>query len=132
MCQLLTDYQAAKVETAVSPERVSYISRLLAAFSPSRQPLQTQPKPLSTAPARKLVPNTSLEKTENSNHTHLTSRELEILSLVAQGYTNPEIGQRMVLAAGTIKKHLDNIFRKLAVSSRTEAVIQTRQAGLLN
>jgi DNA-binding CsgD family transcriptional regulator len=54
----------------------------------------------------------------------LTRRQRELLRLVADGYTNAQIGRRLGLAEGTVRKHLENIFARLHVSSRTAAVIQ--------
>ena len=53
----------------------------------------------------------------------LTQRQRELLHLVADGYTNAQIGRRLGLAEGTVRKHLENIFARLQVSSRTAAVI---------
>jgi DNA-binding CsgD family transcriptional regulator len=54
----------------------------------------------------------------------LTRRQRELLHLVADGDTNAQIGRRLGLAEGTVRKHLENIFARLHVSSRTAAVIQ--------
>jgi DNA-binding CsgD family transcriptional regulator len=54
----------------------------------------------------------------------LTRRQRELLHLVADGYTNAQIGRRLGLAEGTVRKHLENIFARLQVSSRTAAVIK--------
>ena len=54
----------------------------------------------------------------------LTRRQQELLHLVADGYTNAQIGRRLGLAEGTVRKHLENIFARLQVSSRTAAVIK--------
>jgi DNA-binding CsgD family transcriptional regulator len=54
----------------------------------------------------------------------LTRRQRELLHLVADGYTNAQIGRRLGLAEGTVRKHLQNIFARLQVSSRTAAVIK--------
>jgi DNA-binding CsgD family transcriptional regulator len=51
----------------------------------------------------------------------LTSREAEIIAWAAHGKTNNEIGEVLFLAPGTVKKHLDNIYRKLSIRTRTEA-----------
>jgi LuxR family maltose regulon positive regulatory protein len=56
---------------------------------------------------------------------------LELLSLVAEGHSNQEIAQALFLAIGTVKKHLNNIFGKLGVSSRTQAVARARELHLL-
>jgi DNA-binding NarL/FixJ family response regulator len=54
--------------------------------------------------------------------TPLTTRQVELLGYVADGYTNLQIAHRMSLAEGTVRKHLNNIYSKLGVSSRTAAV----------
>jgi DNA-binding CsgD family transcriptional regulator len=51
----------------------------------------------------------------------LTSREREILDLVASGATNPAVAEALVVSPGTVKKHLDNIYTKLGVNSRAAA-----------
>jgi LuxR family maltose regulon positive regulatory protein len=61
----------------------------------------------------------------------LTRREREILHHVAAGESNQEIAQQLVLTVATVKRHVSNIFDKLGVSSRTQAVARARQRGLL-
>ena len=61
----------------------------------------------------------------------LSERELEILRLIAAGRSNREIAAELIVALGTVKKHLNNIFGKLGVSSRTQAVAYARELGLL-
>ena len=61
----------------------------------------------------------------------LSQRELKILQLIAQGLSNREISERLFLALSTIKGHNRNIFDKLQVQSRTEAVARARELGLL-
>ena len=61
----------------------------------------------------------------------LTTRELEILHLVAAGVSNRGIAEQLIVTLGTVKKHLNNIFSKLQVESRTQAVAQARRLGLL-
>jgi DNA-binding NarL/FixJ family response regulator len=51
----------------------------------------------------------------------LTDRELEILRLVAQGYTNGKIARELWVTEQTVKFHLSNTYRKLGVANRTEA-----------
>ncbi len=53
----------------------------------------------------------------------LTNREKEVLSLLAQGLTNKDIAQRLILSVRTIEAHLRNIYGKLHVASRTEAAL---------
>lgn len=61
----------------------------------------------------------------------LSQRELKILQLIAQGLSNGEISERLFLALSTVKGHNRNIFDKLQVQSRTEAVARARELGLL-
>ncbi len=61
----------------------------------------------------------------------LSERELEVLRLVAQGLTNNEISQRLVLALSTVKGHNLRIFGKLQAQNRSEAVKRARELGLL-
>jgi len=60
----------------------------------------------------------------------LTQREKEILALVAQHQTNPEIARRLQLSPKTIRNHVSNVFTKLQVADRAEAIIRAHQAGL--
>ena len=61
----------------------------------------------------------------------LTERELEVLNLIAQGHSNQQIADALIVSLGTIKKHLNNIFGKLGVTSRTQAVARARELSLL-
>ena len=61
----------------------------------------------------------------------LSEREREVLRLVAAGLSNRDIAQELILATGTVKKHINNIFTKLNVHSRTQAVSQAREFNLL-
>jgi DNA-binding NarL/FixJ family response regulator len=60
----------------------------------------------------------------------LTEREHEILALVAQHQTNPEIARRLQLSPKTIRNHVSNVFTKLQVADRAQAIIRAREAGL--
>ncbi|MEK3725123.1 helix-turn-helix transcriptional regulator [Paenibacillus sp. FSL H8-0034] len=62
----------------------------------------------------------------------LTSRELEVLNLVAKGLSNLEIGDQLGVVVGTVKNHIQNIYSKLEVNKRTKAVSQARELKLLN
>jgi LuxR family maltose regulon positive regulatory protein len=61
----------------------------------------------------------------------LTPREIEVLQLVAAGDSNPEIARKLFIAVNTVKKHITNIFGKLGVTSRTQAVARAREWELL-
>jgi DNA-binding NarL/FixJ family response regulator len=60
----------------------------------------------------------------------LTEREREILDLVARGLTNPAIARRLVLSEKTVRNHVSNVFGKMQVADRAEAVARARDAGL--
>ena len=61
----------------------------------------------------------------------LSKREGEVLQLAAEGFRNDEIGRRLFISSKTVKTHLQNIYEKLHVNSRTEAAIKAKEAGLL-
>jgi len=61
----------------------------------------------------------------------LSERELEVLRLVADGRSNRQIAEQLFVTVGTVKKHLNNVYGKLGVARRTEAVAQARQLHLL-
>ncbi|MEZ4735054.1 MAG: LuxR C-terminal-related transcriptional regulator [Caldilineaceae bacterium] len=61
----------------------------------------------------------------------LSERELEILHLVAAGLSNSQLAEELIVTVGTVKKHLNNIYGKLGVVSRTQAIVRGRELGLL-
>ena len=60
----------------------------------------------------------------------LTERETEILALIAIGQSNEAIAERLVLSLKTVRNHVSNIFNKLQVTDRAQAVLRAREAGL--
>jgi DNA-binding NarL/FixJ family response regulator len=60
----------------------------------------------------------------------LTSREVEILDLIAQGHSNAKIAARLFVSPKTVANHLSHIFTKLQVADRAHAIIRAREAGL--
>ena len=58
-------------------------------------------------------------------------RELEVITLIANGNSNQQAAQRLVVATSTVKKHLENVYGKLGVHNRTQAVARARDLGLL-
>ncbi|WP_433945533.1 AAA family ATPase [Paenibacillus sp. SN-8-1] len=62
----------------------------------------------------------------------LTERELEVLALLAAGLTNKEIAERLVIAIGTVKVHVKNIFAKLKVNRRINAIAQAKELKLIS
>ena len=68
---------------------------------------------------------------EESVSEPLTARETEILRLLAQGQTNPQIARELVVSPGTVKNHVRHIIAKLGVSDRTQAAVRAMELGLL-
>jgi DNA-binding NarL/FixJ family response regulator len=60
----------------------------------------------------------------------LTDREREVLDLIARGLNNAEITHRLVLSPKTVRNHVSNIFSKLQVADRAQAIVRAREAGL--
>jgi LuxR family maltose regulon positive regulatory protein len=97
-------------------DRLAYARKLLAAFYAGEA---EPPVPRAeTAPGEPLLEP-------------LTERELEVLRLVAAGWTNQEIADKLVISVRTVKKHVENIHGKLGVSNRTQAAARARELNLL-
>ena len=60
----------------------------------------------------------------------LTDREREVLDLIAQGLSNAELADRLSLSPKTVRNHISNIFAKLQVTDRAQAIVRARKAGL--
>jgi len=101
----------------------NYISRLLAAFP------RTEDRGLRTEAAE--VPHSVLNPQSSTLVEPLTERELEILRLIADGLSNQAIADQLVIAVSTVKRHINNLFGKLAVQSRTQALVRARELQLL-
>ncbi|NWQ40587.1 response regulator transcription factor [Bacillus sp. EB106-08-02-XG196] len=71
------------------------------------------------------------QKHQHLPHEELTSREMEILMLMAQGKTNQDIADELFIALKTVKTHVSNILSKLAVQDRTQAVIYAFKHSLI-
>lgn len=67
-----------------------------------------------------------------SSQYNLSEREQELLNLMAQGLTNADIARQLYLSEGTVRNYISEIFRKLGVSDRTQAVIVALRHGLVN
>ena len=69
-------------------------------------------------------------RAEASPFPDLTEREHEILVLVAEGRSNSEIAQRLGITSKTVRNHVANVFAKLRVADRSQAIVRAREAGL--
>ena len=84
--------------------------------------------PMSRHIAKKVLKGYSLEKKSKVDLSVLTNREVEILELIAEGYTNKEIATRLSpqVSDGTVRQHIYRIYKKLQVKNRTEAAKKYR------
>ncbi len=85
----------------------------------------------NTASAKPLQPTSSSDYIDSTMYIeHLTEREREILSLIAQGASNRQVAERLYVTEGTIKNHMSSILSKLGVRDRTQAVLKAKELGL--
>ena len=75
-------------------------------------------------------PASSAQK-KGANHEALSKRESEILQYIASGYNNQEIADKLFLSLNTVKTHLNNIYIKLDVNSRTQAALKAQELDLI-
>jgi LuxR family maltose regulon positive regulatory protein len=116
MAVLLTKLR--DVRCKVGP--TAYLDQVLAAFPKASQ------RPASQAKITvKQIPGQPLCES-------LSERERQVLQLLAQGVSNQEIAQQLVIAYDTVKRHVSHIFSKLGVTNRMQAVKQAREHGLLD
>jgi LuxR family maltose regulon positive regulatory protein len=96
-----------------------YVCKLLLAFGEKEfHPFgSAQDKPSALSPQPLIEP--------------LSDREIEVLQLIAEGQTNQEIASRLYLSLNTVKTHTRNIYGKLNVHSRTQAIARSQELGLL-
>lgn len=76
------------------------------------------------------VPGATPHSPQSARLESLTSRERQVLRLVAQGHSNGEIAQTLFISEKTVRNHLTNVFEKLAVDSRARAIVVARDHGL--
>jgi LuxR family maltose regulon positive regulatory protein len=110
---------------------LEFWSRIEKQLSSQDHPLLGYVEKLISAFARPVEKQATISNVKSEMIEPLSSRELEILQLIAQGLSNPEIGRRLFLAVDTIKGHNRRIFDKLQVQRRTEAVARAHELGLI-
>jgi len=89
------------------------------------KPRFTANPPLQTSPAFSAPDQSQLVE-------RLSLRELEVLRLIEQGLSNPEIAEKLTLAPSTVKTHINNIYGKLGVQTRIQAIRYAKELGLLD
>jgi len=122
--------EGTTMETLLSRLRVQerrrgptpYLDMLLAAFSPGSA-IHEPPRRLDQSKGR---------NTEQPLVEPLSERELEVLHLLANGDSNQEIAEVLVIALDTVKRHVTHIFEKLGVHNRVQAVARARALGLFS
>jgi LuxR family transcriptional regulator, maltose regulon positive regulatory protein len=116
------------VKAAQTGNQKAFIERLLTAFGrfPDRMTHRDGDKPgaWTSSKASPLLANQVLSEP-------LSEREVEVLGLIAEGYANNDIARQLFIALSTVKRHINNIYGKLGVKNRTQAVQTARKIGLL-
>jgi LuxR family maltose regulon positive regulatory protein len=122
--------QAALADLAslkqVGTGRKAYLQHILSAFPPANP----EPVPESRSAPGAGCKNDRLVSDE-APVKPLTARELEVLKLITAGDSNQTIAEKLVITVSAVKKHSGNIFSKLSVNSRTQAVARARHLGIL-
>jgi LuxR family maltose regulon positive regulatory protein len=106
-----------KTQASPSAHLLAYADRLLACFEPV---VEQSPPTIQNRQS----------KVQNSLNP-LSEREIEVLRLIAAGRSNEEIAKRLIISLGTVKAHTSNIYRKLDVRGRAQAVVKARELHLL-
>lgn len=117
--------------TIDAPALVGYLDQLLTAFD--RSPMRSTDEPAtSVQKATSQAPESENPRAKILTLVEpLSDREREILRLVAAGLSNSEIADKLIVTVGTVKKHLNNIYGKLGVGTRTQAIARGRELALL-
>jgi DNA-binding NarL/FixJ family response regulator len=112
---------------------VGAVRRTLNGESPLAQELAMQLLVRMTNETREdEQPSSKANKRQESLPGGITLREVEVLRLLAQGRTNPDIAQELEISRGTVKIHVQHIIAKLGVSDRTQAAVRAIELGLLD
>ncbi len=88
--------------------------------------------PISTSVARYIIQIVQQSDQSDSPERLLTDREMDILWGIAKGFTYKDVAEKLAISSNTVPTHIKNIYRKLEVNSRGEAVFEAIQRGLIN
>jgi LuxR family maltose regulon positive regulatory protein len=119
MAALLRELAGRRQDRPAAVDAVprDYLARLVEAFEQAGLPVRLPVRRGGVAVAGLVEP--------------LTAREVEVLQLLAAGAPNRAIARELVVSLDTVKRHVSNLFIKLEVANRTEAVARARELGLL-
>jgi DNA-binding NarL/FixJ family response regulator len=117
-----------RVLNGESPLNQELAARLIQRLAKEMAARPAQPAPTTHPPTAK--PPTA-KPPAAATAGELTPRELEVVGLLAGGWTNPQVAQALNISRGTAKVHVERIIRKLGVSDRTQAVVRALELGLI-
>lgn len=120
-------YLLRSIERGGSPMDSRIARRIVGSIAASARARTIEPIRVQARPAQDAQP-----AAKPSSQGLLSPRELKVLRLIAQGWSNRQIAEAVYLSVNTIEFHAKSIYRKLAVKSRTQAVHEAMQHGLLN
>ena len=125
LTDLLRQCRVAQTESGGHLPSLAFIDSLLESIEGTRNGPQADQESVEgrTSPTTTLL--------EDGFPISLSAREMEVLTLIAQGKSNQEISAELYLALNTVKRHAYNIYTKLEVKKRTQAVSRARQLGLI-
>jgi LuxR family maltose regulon positive regulatory protein len=125
LAELLSQCRSMQQQSGSHLPSVAYLDSLLEAIKRAAPARQTDERPVEPRSG----PTTA--RLEDGLPISLSAREIEVLTLIAEGKSNQEISAELYLALNTVKRHAYNIYAKLQVKKRTHAVSMARQLGLI-
>ena len=129
---LILDFRlwiSAQPRTEQQVKLLIYTDKLLSAFPPTERVLD-ESAVVRVAPLGATLSQNPKSKIQNLVEP-LTERELEVLHLVAQGLSDRQVAEQLIVVIGTVKRHLNNLYGKLGVHTRTQALARARELNLL-